>query len=110
MLKTVLLVFLALLDLIASQDSFSGDHKLNHNPKSYVLNKFKTRDIVLLGTRHKQTPLLEFISEIIAVLHNSGVTHIGLEIATDQQGKINRFVETGAGLSEIQIHPQINCR
>jgi hypothetical protein len=43
------------------------------------------------------------------VLHNSGVTHIGLEIASDQQGKIDQFMKTGAGLNDIQIHSLIDC-
>ena len=38
----------------------------------------KIEQLGFLGTRHKQPPILEFISEIITVLHNSGVTHIGL--------------------------------
>ena len=43
------------------------------------------------------------------MLHNSGVTHIGLEIASDQQDKIDQFMKTGAGVNDIQIHSQIDC-
>ncbi len=37
-----------------------------------------------------------------------GVSHIGLEIASDQQGKIDQFIKTGKGLSDIKIHSQID--
>jgi hypothetical protein len=33
-----------------------------------------------------------------------------LEITSDQQNKINNFLNTGAGLPEIAIHPQIDCQ
>jgi len=81
----------------------------NHNPQSYVLTKLKSHDIILLGTRHKQSPILKFISDLITVLHDSRVTYIGLEIESDQQHKIDKFIKTGAGLSDIQIHSQIDC-
>ena len=95
--------------IVIPQNSQTADFNLNHNPQSYVLAKFQTHDIVFLGTRHKQPPILEFISEIITVLHDSGVTHIGLEIESDQQGKIDQFVKNGTGLNDIQIHSQIDC-
>ena len=109
-MKTVLLAFLAYMVLIAPLDSFASDHiPINHNPKSYVLSKLQTHDIVFLGTRHKQPPILIFISELITALHDSGVTHIGMEIESDQQGKIDQFMKNDAGLDEIQIHSQIDC-
>ena len=85
------------------------DSPIYHNLQSYILTRFQSHDIVFLGTRHKQPPILEFISELITVLHNFGVTHIGLDIASDQQGKIDQFMKTGAGLYDIQIHSQIDC-
>jgi hypothetical protein len=99
----------AIFIIIIPQNVQTADYDLNHNPKFYVLQKFKTHDIVFLGTRHKQPSILNFISEIITALHNSGVTHIGLEITSDQQNKINNFLNTGVGLSDISIHPQIDC-
>lgn len=90
-------------------NSEATDYNLNHNPQAYVLNKLKTHDIVFLGTRHKQPPILNFIADLITALHDSGVTHVGLEVASDQQDKIDQFIKTGAGLNNIQIHPQIDC-
>jgi hypothetical protein len=95
--------------IVIPQNSQTADFNLNHNPQSYIITKLKSHDIVFLGTRHKQPPILNFISEIITALHDSGVTHIGLEIESDQQGKIDQFMKNGAGLSDIQIHSQIDC-
>ena len=33
-----------------------------------------------------------------------GITHLGLEIRSDQQDKIDHFLQTGNGLSDIEIH------
>jgi uncharacterized iron-regulated protein len=82
---------------------------LNLNPQSYILSKLKTHDIIFLGTRHKQPPILEFISDLIPKLKESGVTHFGLEIASDQQDNINKLIKTGTRLSDIKIHKQIDC-
>ena len=103
------LLLAAIFIIIIPLNIQTADYKLNHNPKSYVLSKLKTHDIVFLGTRHKQPAVLNFISELITALHNSGVTHIGLEITSDQQNKINNFLNKGAGVSDISIHPQIDC-
>jgi hypothetical protein len=103
------LLLAAIFIIIIPLNIQTADYKLNHNPQSYVLNKLETHDIIFLGTRHKQPPILNFISELITALHNSGITHIGLEIASDQQDNINEFINTGAGLPDIQIHPQIDC-
>jgi hypothetical protein len=94
--------------IIIPQIIQTADYKLNHNPQSYVLQKFKTNDIVF-GTRHKQPPILEFILDLIPKLKDSRVTHIGLEIASDQQDNIKKFINTGSGLLDIQIHQQIDC-
>jgi hypothetical protein len=95
--------------VVFPQYAEATDYNFNHDPKSYVLNKFKTNDIVLLGTRHKQTVILSFISELMTALHKPKVTYIGLEITSDQQDDINEFINTGTGLSDIQTHQQIDC-
>ena len=87
--------------IVIPQNSQTADFSIHRNPRSYVLTKIQTHDIVFLGTRHKQPPILEFISELITELHNSGVTHIGLEIASDQQAKIDQhgYAESPSELS-----------
>jgi len=94
---------------IIPQFTHAAEYNPNYHPHSYVLNQLKSHDIVFLGTRHKQTPILEFISDLIPKLKESGATHIGLEIASDQQDNIIKFIKIGAGLSDIQIHQQIDC-
>jgi hypothetical protein len=66
---------------------YASNYNLNHDPQSYILKKLKSHNIVFLGTKHKQPPILKFISDLIPRLHDSGVTHIGLEIESDQQDK-----------------------
>jgi hypothetical protein len=95
--------------VVIPQNSQATEYNLHHNPQSYVLNKLKSHDIVFLGTRHKQPPILNFVSELITVLQDSGVTHIGLEVASDQQENIDHYMKTGFGLNDIQIHSQIDC-
>ena len=90
--------------------SYAIDYNIQHNLKSYILTKLQSHSIVFLGTRHKQPPILNFISELLTALNDSGVTRIGLEIASDQQGIIDHFMKTGAGLDDVQIHPQIDCQ
>ena len=87
----------------------ADDYRIHYNPQGYVLDKFQSYDLVLLGTRHKRQPILKFISDLIPAMHDAGVTHIGLEICSDQQSKIDHFIKTGTGLTGIEIHPQIDC-
>ena len=78
-------------------------------PADYLHSKLQKNDIVFLGTTHKKPEILEFIAELIPSLKGLGVTHIGLEIPSDQQEKIDTFMPTGKGLDAIQFHPQIDC-
>jgi hypothetical protein len=81
----------------------------SENPFDFIIAKAKAHDVVLLGTKHRQPPILDFISELLPNLPAAGITHIGLEIATDQQESIDRFIETGQGLNAIEIDPIIDC-
>jgi hypothetical protein len=56
----------------------------------------------------KQTPM-RFIAGLIPSLKRLGVTHLGLEIPSDQQEKIDAFMRTGDGLDDIRLHTQIDC-
>jgi len=79
------------------------------DPQPYVLEKLKSHDIVFLGTTHKKEAILKFVAGLIPCLHETGTTHFGLEISSDQQDKIDSFVQTGNGLDEIIVHPLIDC-
>jgi len=95
--------------LICTSIVNGSDYGVNTNAQSYILEKLKTHHIVLLGTTHKKPAILKFLSELIPALHDIGVTHIGLEIAFDQQAKIDNFIQTGKKLRDIRIHPLIDC-
>ena len=82
---------------------------LHKHPQSYVIEKLKSHDIVFLGTTHMKEAILKFIADLIPRLHEAGTTHLGLEIFSDQQGKIDSFIQTGNGLTDIVLHPQIDC-
>jgi hypothetical protein len=80
-----------------------------HDPASFILDKFRDHDIVLLGTKHSQTSIIYTIIELLPLLSDAGVTHIGLEIATDQQSKIDRFCRDGRELDDIEVFHVIDC-
>ncbi len=79
------------------------------HPQSYVIERLKSHDIVFLGTTHKREAILKFVADLIPRLYEAGITHLGLEICSDQQGKIDSFLQTGNGLDEIKVHPLIDC-
>jgi hypothetical protein len=71
-------------------------------PTDYLHAKLQQSDIVFLGTKHKTPEILEFIAGLIPSLKSLGVTHLGLEIPSDQQEKIDSFMGTGNGLDDIR--------
>ena len=83
--------------------------EFHKHPQSYVIEKLKSHDIVFLGTTHKKEAILKFVADLIPHLHKTKTTHLGLEICSDQQGKIDRFLQKGRGLNNIELHPQIDC-
>jgi hypothetical protein len=87
---------------------YAFDYNLQ-DPQSFIFRKLKQNNILFLGTRHKQPPILKFIQDLIPKLLKAGVTHIGLEIASDQQAQIDHYMKTGEGLNDIKIHSLIDC-
>lgn len=102
-------LFIILFCLAFTSIVSGSDYEVNTNAQSFILEKLKTHHIVFLGTTHKKPAILKFLLELIPTLHDAGVTHIGLEIAFDQQAKIDNFIQTGKKLSDIRIHPLIDC-
>jgi uncharacterized iron-regulated protein len=76
-------------------------------PADYIHSKLQKNDIVFLGTTHKKPEILEFIAELIPTLEKYGVSHVGLEIPSDQQEKLDVFMKTGIGLDGIKLHTQV---
>ena len=103
-----ILLFIIPFYLISTSILYGFDYKVNTDTQSFILQKLKTHHIVFLGTTHKKPAIFNFLLELIPVLHDTGVTHIGMEIAFNQQGKIDNFIQTGEKLTHVQIHPQID--
>lgn len=94
--------FIALSESIAQIDPVSdaGD---------YIINKLSGHDIVFTGTVHQQPIILQVTAGLLPRLKENGVTHLALEITSDQQTKIDHFMRTGQGLESIQLHKAIDC-
>jgi hypothetical protein len=75
----------------------------------YILDKLSDHDIVFTGTVHQQPQILQVMAGVLPRLRKSGVTHLALEIASDQQRHIDRYLETGRGLDQIRLHSVIDC-
>ena len=101
----LVIVLISVIAKIASAEHFN----IEKDPQSYVLEKLKSHDIVFLGTTHRRQPILNFLSDLIPHLHEARVTHLGLEISSDQQDRIDRFLQTGRRLKDIVLHFQIEC-
>ena len=82
---------------------------IQKDPQSYVLEKLRSHDIVFLGTTHRRQPILKFLSDLIPCLHEAEVTHLGMEICSDQQDRIDSFLQTGMGLKDIALPSQMEC-
>ncbi len=77
---------------------------------AYILDKLVDHDILFVGTVHRQPRILQLMAGVLPRLKQKGVTHLALEIASDQQGRIDRFMRTGRGLDEIRLHHAIDCQ
>ena len=102
---TLLVVFLLLTQVAVI---FAAGKDELFPPTDYIHSKLQQNDIVFLGTTHKKPEILGFIAELIPTLGKYGVSHVGLEIKSDQQEKIDVFMRTGDGLDDIKLHIQID--
>ena len=105
-LKFILLI-ITVATLIPLATSVTASDNL-FPPADYLHSKLQQNDIVFLGTTHKKPEILGFIAELIPTLEKYRVSHVGLEIPSDQQEKIDVFMKTGDGLDSIKFHTQIN--
>ena len=78
-------------------------------PVDFVRSRAAGHDVLLLGTRHRQPAILGFVEGLLPALRAAGFTHVGLEIGSDQQARIDGFMATRRGLEDIALHPQIDC-
>ena len=106
LLSLLMIVFTSQLPVVAGMaQPFDG----NPPPRCYIVEKLKTHDIVFMGTTHKQPRILQFIGTLLPHLHRAGVTHVALEIASDQQNCIQHFLNGGTGLDSVKLHAAIDC-
>lgn len=97
------------MSVLNPKSTLSNSYKIHNGVEAYVLEKLKSHDIVFLGTTHKKPAVLKFIADLIPHLKDAGVTHVGIEMPTDHQGGLNSYLNTGTGLTNIYVHPQIDC-
>ncbi len=79
------------------------------NPTDYLMSKLRDNDVILLGERHNQGHQLEMVNSFIQRLskvHPS--TILALEISTDEQNRVDYFLETGTGLEEIKFSSHLS--
>ena len=100
---------LLVLSFIIACVAYAEHSTIHKDPHTYILQKLQRNDIVLLGTRHQRKPILDFVSQLLPLLHETGTTHMGLEIASDQESTIESFIQTGKGLNKITIPSVIDC-
>jgi len=96
-------IFILLIMPLSAVASSSGE------PIPFILDKAKENDVILFGTTHKRDDILDFMAELLPRLPTKGITHIGFEIDSDQQGAIQNYIATGNGLDAIQVLPTIDC-
>ena len=106
---SLLLAFFLTITITASKAGNAENYHVGTFPRLYILEKLKSHDIIFLGTTHKNSTILKFISDLIPYLPEAKVTHLGLEISSNQQNKIDNFLENGTGLVDIKLHFQIDC-
>ena len=81
--------------LLTAQDAaLVAELKANGKPPAeYVVNKFKTADVVLLGEDHAVQQNLAFVRSLIPLLYKAGVTNLVMEFgAEEDQAKLDTLI------------------
>lgn len=70
--------------------------KENHlTPEDYILEKFKSHDVILLGEHHAIKDNLQLFTNIIPKLYEAGVYNVGMEFgASEDQEALDRLVNS----------------
>lgn len=80
-----------------------------HEALPYVLEKLRSHQIVLMGTIHQKPQILELTAQLLPLIRAVGVTHLAIEVSSDQQSNIDRYIQNGSGLMDIRLHHSIDC-
>lgn len=92
------LIFMGLIfcDMKAQVNSGELNNYIKTNattPAEYIIEKFKTNDIILLGEHHMVKQNLLFIQQLIPILYENGVYSIGMEFgAYENQHKMDSLL------------------
>lgn len=78
--------------------------------RTYVIEKLRGNDIVFMGTTHRQPAILGLMGRLAPLLSEAGVTHLALEISSDQQERLDHFMTSGSGLKRIRLPGAIDCQ
>lgn len=103
------LVFMLMVNFFPLPSAIAQRYPVADAGVSYILDKLGGHDIVFTGTVHRQPQVLQLMADVLPRLKENGVTHLALEITSDQQGHIERFMRTGHGLNRIRLHRAIDC-
>ena len=87
----------------------AGHEHLTTDVPGYVMRKLASHDIVFMGTTHRQPAIINLMVEMAPRFQSAGVTHLALEISSDQQVSLDRFLATGSGMHRIKLHAAIDC-
>lgn len=108
MMKRILF-FAALAFVLPTPESDASVVLLPVPAERFVMARIQTHDAVFLGTRHRRPKLLQFVGSLLTMASREGLTHVGLEIASDQQTSLDRFMAGTDGPEQIRIDPNIDC-
>jgi hypothetical protein len=80
--------------LLAQDASLVAELKANGKPPAdYVVGKFETADVVLLGEDHAIKQNLAFVRSLIPLLYKAGVTNLVMEFgAEEDQAKLDALI------------------
>ena len=110
MIKTATIfavMFMALHSISATAATLGANP--SREAQNYVISKLHAHDIVFLGTTHRQPAILGLVAELLPLLTRAGVTHLALEIGSDQQTRLDYYLASGKGLMQIDLAPAIDC-
>lgn len=67
--------------------------KNGKNPEIYIVDKFKSYDVILLAEEHRVKENLLFVQEIIPKLYQAGVYYLGMEFgASEDQAELDSLI------------------
>lgn len=102
-------ILLIIMAQFASVTMLNAQTRSAQHVQSYIYEKLDHHDIVFVGTIHRQPAILNQMADLIAHLPETGVTHLALEITSDQQDHIDGFLASGRGLARIALHKAADC-